>query len=52
MLITLIFSILLLAVMFAWFGKRDRAMMTFTISFIVAVAVFFHHMTSVIGLAL
>lgn len=52
MYIAITLSVLLLAVMLAWFGKRDRAILVFSISFIFAVATFFHHVTSAIGLSL
>lgn len=52
MYIAITFCVLLVAIMFAWFGKRDRAVLTFTVSLILASIVFIHHMTSNIGLSL
>jgi hypothetical protein len=52
MYIALTFFVLLVAIKLAWFGKRDRALLAFTISMIMAIATFFHHMTSSIGLSL
>lgn len=52
MYITIAFSVLLLAIMLAWFGKRDRAVIVFTVSLILATLTFIHHMTDSIGLSL
>ena len=46
------FCVLLLAVMLAWFGKRDRSVLVFTISLILATAIFIHYITDTIGLSL
>lgn len=46
------YLLLLIAIMFAWFGKSERAMIIFIINLIVAVALLFHHMTDTIGLSL
>lgn len=46
------FCLLLLAIMLAWFGKRDRAVLAFTVSLLAGIGTLFHHMTSVIGLSL
>ncbi len=52
MYISIAFFVLLIAIMFAWFGKRDRAIVVFTVSMILATLTFIHHMTSYIGLSL
>jgi len=52
MLILISFIVFLLALMSAWFGKRDKAMIVFTISLILSTLSFIHHMTNTIGLSL
>lgn len=52
MMMALLFFILLLAVFTAWRGARRPSISLFTFDFILGVAWFFHHMTSVIGLSL
>jgi hypothetical protein len=52
MLINIILCVLLVAVMLAWFGKRRESMLIFGLDLILAVAVFFHHVTTAIGLSL
>lgn len=52
MYISIVFGVLFVAIMIAWFGKRDRAVIVFTISMILAVITFIHHVTSTIGLSL
>jgi len=48
----LLFFILLLAVFAAWCGARKPSLSLFTLSFILGIAWFFHHMTDAIGLSL
>lgn len=52
MYIAITYCILLIAVMFAWYGKRDGALLTFSISLIMAAGTFYHHVSEVIGLSL
>ncbi len=52
MYIVISFCVLLVAVMLAWFGKHDKAVIVFAISMLLAVSSFYHHMTDVIGLSL
>lgn len=52
MYISIAFCVLLFAIMLAWFGKRDRAVIVFTVSMILATLTFVHHMTNSIGLSL
>ena len=52
MYIAICFCILLIAVMFAWYGSRNSALLVFSLSFIMAMGTFFHHMTSMLGLSL
>lgn len=52
MYIGICFVVLLVAIMFSWLGKRDGALITFSISLIMAVGTLWHHMTSVLGLSL
>lgn len=52
MAMTLILIVLLLAVCVVGLGHRSAAIYIFTISFIMAVATFIHHMTDAIGLSL
>lgn len=52
MYVAICFCVLLIATMFAWFGKRDSALLVFSLAMIMAIGTFFHHMTSVLGLSL
>lgn len=52
MYIAIIFCVLLSAIMLAWFGKRSGSLWIFSLSLILATALFFHHMTDAIGLSL
>lgn len=52
MYISITFCVLLAAIMLAWFGKRDRAIVVFSVGLVFAVLTFIHHMTSTIGLSL
>lgn len=52
MYIAITFCVLLVALMFAWFGKREGALLVFSVGLIMAIGTFYHHMTSVIGLSL
>lgn len=50
--LALILIAVLIAVIFAWYGKRNLAISFFSISFILAIINFIHHSTSTIGLSL
>ncbi|EKD71554.1 MAG: hypothetical protein ACD_46C00161G0002 [uncultured bacterium] len=52
MAIVLIFAILLIAVIYAWLGNRKAGIYSFIVSFIFSIALFYHHMTDVIGISL
>lgn len=52
MYIAICFIVLFIASMFAWLGKRDSALLLFSLALIMASGTFYHHMTSVLGLSL
>lgn len=52
MIMTGIFILMFLAIAFAWFGQRTKAITIFSISFVMAISSFIHHITDSIGLSL
>ncbi|RDI48857.1 DUF5993 family protein [Aquicella lusitana] len=47
-----IFILLFLAVVLAWFGARRLSSYFFIVTFVISIAWFFHHVTSTLGLSL
>lgn len=47
-----LFVLLLVAVLFAWFGFRKIAINVFSVFFILAIATFLHHLTTHLTLQL
>lgn len=50
--IIIILCLLLIAFIIAWIGREKSAIGVFTISFILAIYWFWHHVTEAIGLSL